>query len=134
MEFPLITALAAAVLILLQIALMMNTGMARGKAGVGLGDGGNEELLRKIRMHGNLAENAPIFLITFAFLEVLGTGQITMTALAGIFILGRFSHAIGLSQTAGGSPFRAVGALTTLGSGVASGGLLLWTLWPQLMA
>jgi hypothetical protein len=37
----------------------------------GIGDGGNEDLARIARRHGNLTENAPIFLIALASLELV---------------------------------------------------------------
>jgi len=128
MEFPVTTAYVAAIIGLLQYALMMAVGLARGPAGVSLGDGGNEELLRKIRRHGNLAENAAIFLVLLGLLELAGTNESIIMGIGGLFVVARISHAIALSTSGSGMPFRPIGALGTIGAGAGAAGILLYTL------
>ena len=85
-------------------------GFKRLKTNTGIGDGGDERLARRIRVHGNLIENAPIFLILLVLLELTGTGKIKVAALGFVFVLGRLAHAIGYSQSASPTaPLRAVG-------------------------
>lgn len=128
MGFPVTTAFVAVFLGLMQYALMLTVGLARGPAGVSLGDGGNEVLLRKMRRHGNLAENAPIFLILLGLLEVTGGSATIVTWIGGVFLVARISHAIALSTSGSGMPFRPIGALGTIGAGVGAAGMLLYTL------
>ncbi len=128
MEFPVTTAFVAVFLGVLQYALMLTVGLARGPAGVSLGDGGNDELLRKIRRHGNLAENAAIFLILLGLLEMAGGSATVVTWIGGVFLVARVSHAIALSTSGSGMPFRPIGALGTIGAGVGAAGMLLYTL------
>ena len=73
---PLISGYTAAILGLFQVSLMMTVGLARRTANVSLGDGGNDILIHKIRRHGNLAENAALFLILLALLKPLGEPRI----------------------------------------------------------
>ena len=114
MSFPMITALTAAVLALLQTALMLSVGFMRLSTRIGVGDGGQEPLERRIRRHANLAENAPIFLIVLALLEFGGTSTMILTGIAGGFVIARLAHAYAFTITSGPHPLRPVGALGTV--------------------
>ena len=59
-----ITAAYAAVLAILIVVLGINVTMHRVKLQVPLGDGGNAQMLRMIRLHGNAAEYIPCLLYT----------------------------------------------------------------------
>lgn len=100
-EYPLTAAAVAAILLILQQALMLTVGVSRGKVGLGVGDGGDPHMTRKIRRHGNLAENAAVFIVTLALLEMLVGGGLTMTILAAAFVVARFAHAFSFSNLAG---------------------------------
>lgn len=128
MTFPYITAATAVVLAVLQMFLMLHAARGRGKYRTGLGDGGSEALLKRIRMHGNLAENAPLFLILLWLVEISAqwAGVVPWIALA--FVVARVSHALGLSITTGISVFRFVGVMGTLLSVLALAVLLAITL------
>ena len=123
MEFPQTAAMVGAFLIILQQFFMMNTGTHRVKADIGVGYGTDRDLERKSRRHGNLAENAAIFVIVLALTEgLIGSGPI-ITGFAGAFIFARLCHAIGFMSTTGShatkdgpkffAMFRAVGATLT---------------------
>jgi uncharacterized membrane protein YecN with MAPEG domain len=112
--FPHITAATAIVLAVLQMLLMLYTAGGRGRYRAGLGDGGNEALLRRIRMHGNLAENAPLFLILLWLTEATGQWGRFVPLLAAAFIVFRISHALGLSLSSGVTVFRFLGVIGTL--------------------
>ena len=126
MIFPEISILTAGIIVILQALLMLNVGLGRGKSGVGIGDGGDEELARKIRVHGNLAENAALFIAALALIEVGGAPTMLVMILGGVFVIARFSHAIGLSKTTGVHPLRAVGAIGTILCLLVAGGTALW--------
>ncbi len=127
MEFPIITAYVAALIGILQFALMMAVGLTRASLKVGFGDGGNEALLVKIRRHGNLAENAPIFVLLLGFLELAGENATWVMYLAGLFVAARIAHALALSGVLPGV-LRPFGAFGTLISGVGTAVLLLMAL------
>ena len=63
---------------------------------IGVGDSGNEALLRRIRAHGNYVENMPLFLILLGFVELAGGDQRVLWAAAIAFILARICHAFGM--------------------------------------
>lgn len=101
MAYPYTAALVGAFLYILQQGLMMNTGSYRGKAGIGVGFGDNRDLERKIRRHGNLAENAAIFIVILALTEMLvGTGPVVI-AFGAVFALARVSHAFAFNSLGG---------------------------------
>jgi uncharacterized membrane protein YecN with MAPEG domain len=113
-NFPHITAATAIVLAVMQMLLLLRAARGRGLYQTGLGDGGNPALLQRIRAHGNLAENAPLFLILLGLVEVTGQNPTIVAIYAAIFILSRFSHALGLSISSGVTIFRLVGVLGTV--------------------
>jgi len=128
MTLPLISGYTAAIIGLLQIILMMPVGLARRTTEVSLGDDGNDALLMKIRRHGNLTENAPIFLILLGYLEVTGGPQVAVIGLAAAFTLARFSHAIALSGPNTPAAARAFGAMGTMIGILGAAGTLAWHL------
>lgn len=127
--YPVVTALTAGVLAILQSLLMLAVGMKRLKYSQGVGDGGREDLARAVRRHGNLAENAAIFLVVLALLETSSVSRLFVMIVAGLFVLARISHAIAFSITTGPHPLRVVGASLTVLLTIVSGGYLIWTIF-----
>jgi len=123
-NYPSVTAATAVVLAVLQMLLLLFAANGRGRYRTGLGDGGNEKLLRRIRMHGNLAENAPMFLILLGLAEITGQWPTAIPLFALGFILARLSHALGLAISSGPSPFRFVGVIGTVICDLGLAGLL----------
>jgi uncharacterized protein len=113
LHFPLITAATAVVLALLQVSLMFLVVAGRVKTKTSLGDGGSAALERRIRMHGNLAENAPLFLVLLGLTELSGDWRRTVPVIAAFFVLCRLAHPIGLNISRGPSPLRVIGAAGT---------------------
>ena len=75
----------------------------RRKNQISLGDGGNEDLKRLSRAHGNFSEYVPITLIMVACFEA-NTGQgWAVHALACALLFGRIFHAYGLRHHSGAS-------------------------------
>ena len=101
MEFPQTAAMVGAFLLILQQFLMMNTGSHRAKTAIGVGHGGDLDLERKSRRHGNLAENAAIFIIVLALTELLTGSSPVISAFAAAFVFARICHAIGFMSTSG---------------------------------
>ncbi|MEM6475540.1 MAG: MAPEG family protein [Pseudomonadota bacterium] len=100
MTMPLYTAALGAFLILLQVLLMLSVGLHRAK-GQFIGIGEDRDLERKVRRHGNLAENSGLFLVVIALFEML-VGQSTYVLVLCIgFAVARLLHAIGFSSMAG---------------------------------
>ena len=116
---PAVTALTAGVLLIFQMILLLAAARGRRRAGQALGDGADAGLLRAVRRHGNLAENAAIFLVGSAMFEMMGGARPWVEGLCAIFLLGRVSHAIGLSMTNTVNLFRIAGVALTVAADVA---------------
>tara|TARA_R110002033_G_scaffold53965_3_gene102324 strand:+ start:1312 stop:1728 length:417 start_codon:yes stop_codon:yes gene_type:complete len=134
MTIPIIAAVAGAILVLLQAILMILVAVHRIRDQIGLGTGDDPALERKIRRHGNLAENAALFIVVLALAEMTVVPNDVVAIIAIIFVIGRIFHAIALSTVAGShgaekgrifAAFRAIGAFSTFGSFIALGGYLL---------
>jgi uncharacterized protein len=118
---PLISALTAGILIVMQMVLALAVALARRRNRQSLGDGGNKDVLQATRRHGNLAENAALFIAGFTLFELLGGNRIQLEILCAIFVLARISHAIGLSMPNTVNPFRIIGITATIAVGIALG-------------
>jgi len=129
---PVVTAVTAGVLIILQMLLLFAVVGVRRRVGQSLGDGGSDEVLRASRRHGNFAENAAIFIVALALVEMLGAGRQLVELLAGLFVLARISHAIGLSMHKTVNPLRVIGVIVTVGVGVTLGVRLIMLGWSAL--
>ena len=134
MTIPIIAAVAGAVLIILQAILMVLVGAHRIRNRINLGTGDDPVLERKIRRHGNLSENAALFIVVLPLAEMTVVPNEVIRILALVFIVGRILHAIALSTVAGSHGakagkifpiFRAVGAFATFGSFLVLGSYLL---------
>ena len=94
-----ITALYAGILALIVIALAVNVTVHRVKLRVPLGDGGNAEMRRMIRLHGNAAEYIPFAVLLMAIYE-LNSGWHTALHVIGIaLIAGRVVQTWGMWAT-----------------------------------
>ena len=80
---------------------------------IGLGDGGDAQLQRRIRAHANFVEYVPIALLVLALLEMTGLRPVYVAALGGTLLVARVLHAIGLSRASGVSFGRFWGTLGT---------------------
>lgn len=89
MTIPIIAAVAGAVLIILQAILMILVGMHRIRIRINLGTGDDPALERKIRRHGNLAENAALFIVVLALAEMTVVPNNVILIIALVFIVGR---------------------------------------------
>ena len=138
MTLPLISAAIAAILIVLQQVLMITVGMHRAKVQIGVGVGDDINLERKMRRHGNLAENAGLFVATLALAEICGVSKPVVLGFGVFFVFARLSHVVGFASLAGshvgkeGSKvfpiMRAIGAFGTFLSGVGLGLFLVFAI------
>jgi uncharacterized protein len=85
----------------------------RFKSRVGLGDGQQPALVKAVRIHGNFAEYVPLLLILLLLLEIQGSALWQLHLVGGLTLLGRISHAIGLSKSSGTSLPRMIGMMST---------------------
>jgi uncharacterized membrane protein YecN with MAPEG domain len=110
-----ITALYGSLLAMLVILLAVVTVKLRRALRVGLGDGGNRDLQRAIRAHGNAVEYIPLFLALLAAYEVNHGSTLALHASGAVFFLSRVLHAWGLYSSSGASAGRVIGTTGTLG-------------------
>ncbi|MFT3671491.1 MAPEG family protein [Aestuariivirga sp.] len=94
-----ITAFYAALLTPVLIFLTLRTVARRRSARVALGDGGDADLLRRIRRHGNFVEYTPFALILLGLAESLGTMAAVLHAGGIALVAGRLLHAVALTQS-----------------------------------
>lgn len=97
MILPITLTIAGAAAIL-HIWLSLRVSRLRRPLKIGVGDGGNEVLARRMRAHGNFAENVPIFLVLLGFLELATGGNIWLWGASILFILARIAHAFGMDR------------------------------------
>lgn len=121
-----VTGIYAALGALLLLVLAVRISLARRAAHVGIGDGGNHELNKRIRAHANAAEYLPVALLLLLLLDLGQTPPLWLHLFGVALIVGRVLHAIGLSRTAGESFGRLVGIALTWGVMLVMAVLLLW--------
>jgi uncharacterized membrane protein YecN with MAPEG domain len=110
---PLVTLLVAVLHGLLLLMLVWPIVATRRGRRIGLGDGGDPALLRRIRAHANFIEYVPFALLLLALLERGGLRREWVAVLGGVLLVARVLHAIGLSRSAGVSFGRMWGTLGT---------------------
>ena len=110
---PRITLLFASLHALLMLLLLARISRHRHGHRIGLGDGGDAELGRKIRVHGNFVEHVPFALLLLALLELSGLPASWLWIFGGALLIGRIMHAMGLSRTGGYSIGRFWGTALT---------------------
>ncbi len=108
-----ITALWAAILGILSLALAGRVVQARSSENVIFGDGSSIVLQQRIRVHANFVEYVPLALLLLLLLEVNSESSLLINVLGGSLVLGRLLHAFGLSFSTGTTPGRFVGTVLT---------------------
>ncbi len=130
---PVISALTAGILITLQMLFMFTAANLRRVHGPSVGEMTEPSALRAVRRHGNLAENAAIFIASVSLLELLGGGRLWVEIICGVFLLARLLHAFGLSQQNPSNMFRIAGVILTALAGVTVGIRLIYLAVAHLM-
>ena len=110
---PTITLLYAGILGLMSITISAMAGSLRGKTGISIGDGGNQDLLLAMRRHANFVEYVPLALIIIVLLEASGVSGTAIHALAGSLVVTRACHAFGLQADTMQGVGRLIGAAGT---------------------
>lgn len=121
-----ITPLYAGLSGLLLILLSFTVTRQRRNKNIGLGDAGDPQLARAIRVHANFVEYAPLALILLLFVELANYPTLVCHSLGLALFLGRCFHASGLSVSAGYSLGRFIGTILTWSMIAAASGLCLY--------
>lgn len=101
-----IYALAAAII---YMVLWMRVTAKRSAAGQSIGDGGDLDLLLRVRQHGNCAEWVSFVLILMILAEGMGAPSLYLHIGGALLLLGRIAHPFGLKKDNAGHILRYVG-------------------------
>ena len=112
------------VLAILMIPMTGWVGMQRAKVSTLRGDGGDPELFKRIRIHGNLMENAPLLALIMGAAEYAGLGTGWLWLAVATFVAGRVAHLALFDSTK-----RGLAMLATVLPSVVMGVWLLVQIW-----
>lgn len=110
---PVVTLIVAGLHGVLLLALLQPIVRLRRGRRIGLGDGGDRELLRRVRVHANFVEYVPMLLVLLALLELGGLDRRIIALLGGVLLVARLLHAQGLGGSEGYSFGRFWGTAVT---------------------
>ena len=96
---------------------------ARAKTGVGIGDGGNDLVQRRMRGQANAAEQMPLTLLALMMAELLAGRSLILALLALVFIGGRLAHGIAFGWLDHSRPLRFWGMVASV---IGSLGILIY--------
>jgi uncharacterized membrane protein YecN with MAPEG domain len=120
-----IVSLYAAILALLFTVLSIRVIRLRRQLQIALGDAGNSHMLRAISVHANFAEYVPISLLLIYFVELQAGYPWFVHSLGICLLVGRLSHAYGVSQSLENYHFRVAGMALTFTCIIVSSAYLL---------
>lgn len=118
------TLLTAGVLGLVYLAITVWLVARRVKGRILIGDGGDADMLARIRAHANFNEYVPLLLLLMAGIE-LSRGSGALWGSGAALVVARIAHAIGMARPAP-NPFRALGAVVTWALLL---GFSVWAIW-----
>ncbi len=121
-----ITALYAALLMIIVGYLGYKIGSLRGSTGISIFHGDNMEVATAMRRHGNFTENVPMALILMGLVEANGGNVVFLHVIGIALVLARIAHPIGLHHESISHPLRLVGAGGTFLSMIVLAGMSLW--------
>ncbi|WP_226018963.1 MAPEG family protein [Novosphingobium sp. FKTRR1] len=116
-----VTLSSAGAAALLNIWLCIRIGMVRTAKKISVGDGGDEDLVRRMRAQANFVENTPFILVLLAAIELARGSSLILAGVAGLYMLGRVAHGVGMDGGVFGKGRMAgtlITMLTLLGLGV----------------
>lgn len=109
-----VTAAFIAIFALIQIPMTLAVGAVRFKSGVQFMDGGDQDLLRRMRSHANFTESVPITMLAMAAAEITGSSEQFLCIVGSIFLAGRLGHYASV-RLRGWTRIRPFSMLATLG-------------------
>lgn len=125
------TSLYAAVLSLVFVALSIRAIRTRRRQKIAIGDAGDATMLRAMRVHANFAEYVPLSLVLIYLVEEVSGSAALVHGLGLVLIVGRLSHAYGVSQPDEAFGYRVTGMALTLTTILSCSGILLYLYFRQ---
>ena len=120
------TMLTAAVFAVLHVIFTLRVGGYRFSNNISLGDGGDKELLNRIRGHGNFIEQVPIALVLLLLNDLNGLSDMAMYALGGALLVSRIVHYLMITTRSLPMVLRPLSMIGTLGTILVSAFLLVF--------
>ena len=96
-----IVALYVALSLVLNVVLMLRVGRGRLAKGINLGDGGDADMISRVRTHGNYIENAPLMLVGLFAVAMLSGAPLALHIFGALYLIGRLLHVFGMAGTIG---------------------------------
>lgn len=93
-----VTLATTSTLALIYFVLSVRVVRGRFKLRVSMGDGGNDDLQTRIRIHGNFAEYVPLLLIFLALFELAGVDKFVLGIGGVVLVVARLLHAFGMPR------------------------------------
>lgn len=121
-----ITMLYAGLCTILVVVLGLRVVLVRFRHRIGIGDGGDTTLQRRVRVHANAIENLPLALLLLGGMELNGYPAPLIHGFGATLLLSRVAHAWGLSHSSGTSRGRFLGTLFTWLLMLAMAGCAIW--------
>lgn len=109
-----VTPLYALPVAAIYLVLWFRTTSFRAANGVSIGDGGNKDLLLRIRQHGNCAEWSSFILILMILAEGMNAPDLYLHISGALLLIGRMAHPFGLKIDIAAHPLRYVGNGTNI--------------------
>ncbi len=122
-----ITFFYTAILAILFVVLSLRTIRLRRKLKISVGDAGNLQMLRAVRVHSNFSEYVPLSLLLIYFVEMKTTSEIFVHGIGFSLLLGRIVHAFGLAQVKEDFRFRVLGMAITFTVILTCAGFLIFS-------
>ena len=120
-----VTLLFAAIFGVLHVIFTLRVGGYRFRSGISLGDGGDKELLNRIRAHGNFTENVPMGLLLLLLNDLNGLAESTLVILGSVLLAARVLHYLTIVSRRLPIVFRPISMIGTLGTILVSAILLV---------
>ena len=109
-----ITPLYALAIALIWLTLWFRVTSLRAAKGQSIGDGGDMQLLLRVRQHGNCADWSAFVLILMILAEGMGATALYLHVSGALLVIGRIAHPFGLKIDNAGHPLRYVGNGTNI--------------------
>jgi uncharacterized membrane protein YecN with MAPEG domain len=109
-----VTPLYAVPLAVILLILWIRISSVRAATKISYGDGGNAELLQRVRQHGNFIEWVPFVLILMMLAEGMGAPAMYIHISGVLLVIGRIAHPFGLKPDNAAHPLRYVGNGTNI--------------------
>jgi len=108
-----VTVLFIAIFALIQFPMTAIVGIYRAKTDIRFLDGDDEEMIRRMRAHGNFVETVPMALLAMAAAEYAGAPAIALWIGGTVLLVGRLVHYVAIRGSGWGTG-RGNGMLMTL--------------------